>query len=265
MNASKWTSASHQLQASWTTQQDARIAALEKQLQQSERERKRLADELTVCSQRCVELEQAAQQSSSMLWNVTKRLVTTSDVYDRPIVRLPAVVSAVSSLPPGSELRTDAKLQVGRVVACLPEFQHRLTKTDIKLEDGSLRAINFFEDVDLPVLLPVLFEWIEKQPFTVWEDAFDLVKHRLSSHLIPDMANIVLGYLGAPVAYTRGFTEIVRHGCIDDYPSCLILALIIILSLTVVNLFWRDLSLFHVGRCSSDNNASMLLQLLLCR
>lgn len=195
---SKWASASQQLQSSWTRQQDARIAALEKQLAQEEGESKRLATALAASSQRCLELEVAAQQSSSMLWNVTKRLIASRDIYDRPIVRLPAVVAAVSNLPPGSQLTTDAKLEVGRIVTRMPEFQHILTKTDVKLEDGTQREINMFEESDLPVLLPVLFRWIEEQPYTVWENALVLVAYKLSPHLVPDMSNIAMEYLGAP-------------------------------------------------------------------
>jgi hypothetical protein len=195
---SKWASASQKLQSSWTTQQDVRIATLEKQLKRVEDENKRLATALTASSQRCVEFEVAIMESSSMLWNVTKRLISSRDIYDRPIVRLPAVVAAVSGLPPGSQLTTEAKLEVGRVVARMPAFRHIITKTDVIMEDGSQREINMFEESDLPVLLPVLFQWIEKQPFTVWEDPFPLVAQQLMPHFIPDIANIMLEFLGAP-------------------------------------------------------------------
>jgi hypothetical protein len=197
MLLSKWANASQKLQSLWTTQQDVRIATLEKQLKQVENENKRLATALTASSQRCVELEVAIMESSSMLWNVTKPLVFSRDFYDRPIVRLPAVVAAVSGLPLGSQLTTEANLEVGRVVARIPAFRH-ITKTDVITENGSQREVNMFEESDLPVLLPVLFQWIEKQPFTVWEDPFPLVAQRLVPYFITDIVNIMLEFLGAP-------------------------------------------------------------------
>ena len=185
--------ASTTLTASWTTQQDERIARLEKELAATRLQNQKLTDRLAQLEH----IKQGSVQCAEMLWNLSKYVLTTHDQQGNEIVRLPEVAEALAAMPRGS-LTMDAKLRLGKYVARMPEFRtfEPREKAHVIADDGkSTISINAYEPAELGELLPAIFRWIQDQPFTVWEDSRARLLALLDTHLIPDMANLVAGYL----------------------------------------------------------------------
>ncbi len=189
-------SAASRLQSKWTVQNDAQVALLEQRLKAAQLQNARLEKRL----EEMLLMEEQRDDAHAMLWNLSRQLLTTQDIFGNPIVRLPHIAEAMAGIPLGS-LGLDAKLDIGRVVARLPEFQH-VTGTYIKKDEtlastssSNTMHINRYTPEDLPQLLPILFNWMNNQPFTIFKDPHKLLMQELNSHLIPDLAQLVVGYL----------------------------------------------------------------------
>jgi len=193
--------AAQRLSTSWTTQQDARIAQLEARIKVLEPELALTKTRLASVQKECAEMHENANSANAMLWNVARHILATKDVYGREIVRLPDVAQALANVSHGRFTLDTKKLGMGPVVARLPDFRHCPKTQVVSDTDASQQIlINLYQHQDLPVILPALFAWMQKQPFNVWENHARLVGDELSPHVIPVLAHIIMEYAGCEMS-----------------------------------------------------------------